>query len=200
MPRGMRAPHCGRTHPPIRSSRGDLSSKQLLSVRETVRSSQRRTCRIPFLVVLVAACAAGFSGGALAVSPAPDPAPGTQVSPRPDAASAAPARRSRAQPSRRSPETSTRRGTAPARSNAPSGRSSAAGPRERSGVAAPRPAIAAGAAAPAAAATRVLAPPTSSGRDDTLLLGAAVAFGTLVLASLGLLGLARRLRQEVAAR
>ncbi len=43
-------------------------------------------------------------------------------------------------------------------------------------------------------------PPKPDGGPDYLLLGAAIALGTLTLASLGMLGLARRLRDEATAR
>ncbi len=43
-------------------------------------------------------------------------------------------------------------------------------------------------------------PPKPDGGPDYLLLGAALALGTLTLASLGMLGLIRRLRDEVSVR
>lgn len=162
------------------------------------RSSKRWTYRIPFLVVLLAG-AAGLTGGALAVSAAPDPAPGTQLTPRPDAAGTS-APPSHVQPSTRSSTTSTGAPRKTTRSEAaPLTESDTKGAPARTGGTPARSAVRNGVLPVLGPATRVVASGRAS-RDDTLLLGAALALGTLTLASLALLGLARRLRQEVAPR
>jgi len=168
------------------------------------KSSKRWSCRIPFLVALIATAAAGLTGNALAVSPAPDPAPGPQVSPRPDAAGATSAPRSRTQSSRRSATTSTGSQTAPS-TTTPADTETRLGSnttpsRSSGGDTLPKSAVLSDLLSGGTPAVPAAAQGKRSGRDERLLLGAALALGTLTLASLGLVGLARRLRQEVALR
>jgi len=179
---------------------GAIPALSSFHCEEMEKSSKRWPCRLPFLAALVAAAAAGLTGGALAVSPTPDPARGKQVSPRPDAAAttAAPSSRVRSStltPARSltAPSTTTRSGTTTrAQSNTTPSRGSGDTPPKSTVLTIPSPL--------SAAATPAITEGKASGRDETLLLGAALALGTLTLASLGLLGLARRLRREVALR
>ena len=157
------------------------------------------TCGIPFLLALVAVCA-GPAGAAFALTPSPDPAPGVQVSPRPDAATTGP--HVRITPRRSSsnsvltrtpaaPKNSTRAGTGAAKGSGATSTTTPA-PGKSTVAKGSTPPVASGPPAP----TRARA----SGRDDRLLAGAALALGTLALAGLGLLGLIRRLQQQVALR
>ena len=164
------------------------------------KSLRRWPYRIPFVAALVAVVVAGLAGSALAFSPAPDPAPtsGVTVSPRPDAARGTSAARTRAQSPRRSSTASTPPRTA---------RSTAAGGAQDGRTSTPtQPAVTVTTPVvhseplPNVAGSRLAASTRHSGRDGNLLLSAVIALGALTLGSLGLLGLSRRLRQEVPVR
>ena len=164
---------------------------------------RRWPSRIPLLVALIAAFAAGLTGSALALSPSPDPAPtsGATVSPRPDAAGGASAPRARAQSPGQSSTASTRSRTAPVRSSATRGaQTGSQDAQARSAVTVTTPTVRSEPLPLIAASARLAASSKHSGRDGKLLLSAVIALGALTLGSLGLLGLSRRLRQEATVR
>lgn len=155
--------------------------------------------RIPLLLALVAASAAALAGSALAFLPAPDPGPSSEtvVLPRPDAAAGTSSARSRTHSPRRSSTASTGSHTSRvATGGAQAGTTGASTPPA---VTVTTP-IAPSQPLPIIAATRLAASSKHSGRNDSLLLSAAIALGALTLGSLGLLGLSRRLRQEATIR
>lgn len=194
----MRAPIAG-----ARISRyvpGRIPALSSTICEEMDYSVKRWARRIPCLVAFVAA-AAGLTGIALAGSPAPDPAPGVQLTPRPDAAGGAPTPRIGTQSTKGSYTSSTHSQTSTTRTNTSRRtQTDAKVVPARTGVKVAKPIVPTKPLPTIAPSTKLVASAKHSGRDDTLLLGAALALGTLTLASLGLLGLVRRLRQEVAVR